>query len=88
MGSPLGVLRVFVSTGCFGCDKAVELAQWVRTVKPPLSVEIIDLSSEPDAGLGVVIGVPTYVYGERPIFLGNPSQADIESWLDTLDSEV
>ena len=88
MEASIGTLKVFVTTGCRGCKRALEVAEWVRMVKPRLEVEIIDLAKEHDADLGLVLAVPTYVYAGRPIFLGNPSPQELQTWLDNLDPEV
>jgi hypothetical protein len=84
----LGVLKVFISAGCRGCRRALELVELVRRQRPSLSIQVIDLSKVPEAGLGLVFAVPTYVYENRPIFLGNPSRQELEAWLNTLGAEV
>ncbi len=88
MKASLGILKVFISTGCRGCRRALELVEWLRSQRPSLSIEVIDLSKVPEAGLGLVFAVPTYVYKNRPVFLGNPSRQELESWLNTLGAEV
>ena len=50
-----GVLRVFVTTGCRGCKRALELAEWVREVEPRLEVQVVEISVEPDAGAKLVL---------------------------------
>ncbi len=84
----LGVLKVFITTGCKGCRRAQELAAWIRSIKPNLSIQVIDLDVYPDAGLGLVFAVPTYLYNSRPIFVGNPSRQELQRWLNDLESEV
>ncbi len=64
------------------------MAEWVRKVKPKLEVEIIDLTEKHDADTGLVFAVPTYVHAGRPVFLGNPSPQQLQTWLDNLDLEV
>ena len=88
MKSALRVLKVFVSTGCRGCKRALELVAWLRTIRPDLIIEIIDLAKQPDAGLGLVFAVPTYVYDSKPIFLGNPSPQELQKRLGELCPEV
>ena len=61
------------------------MAEWVREVEPRLKVQVMDLSVEPDAGGNLVFAVPTYVYGDQAIFLGNPSPGELKTWLDSLD---
>ena len=88
MGAALGVLKIFISKGCAGCKRALELAAMVKQVKPRLIVEIIDLAINPSAGAGLVFAVPAYVYNNKPVFLGNPSPLELQAWLDRLDPEV
>ena len=82
-----GVLKVFVTAGCRGCKRALELAEWVREAEPRLEVKVMDLSVEPDAGGNLVFAVPTYVYSGQAIFLGNPSTQELKTWLGSLDLE-
>lgn len=70
MSQSTPIFQVFVSPGCQGCERARELAAWVRETKPQLEVAIIDLAVEPDAGLGLVFGVPTYVFDGKTVFFG------------------
>ncbi len=64
------------------------MAEWIREAEPRLEVEVMNLSVEPDAGGNLVFAVPTYVYGDRAIFLGNPSPQELKTWLGSLDIEV
>ena len=82
-----GVLKIFITAGCRGCKRALELAEWCREVEPRLDVQVVDLSVEPDAGGNLVFAVPTYVYGEQAIFLGNPSPQELKTWLGNLELE-
>jgi len=84
----LGVLKVFVIQGCLGCKRAMELANWVRGINPRLVVEIIDLALSPNAGRNLVFAVPTYVYDNSPVFIGNPSQGQLKAWLDELEKGI
>ena len=84
----LGVLKVFISKGCLGCKRALELASWARRVKPNLDVDVVDLSTAPDTGQVAVFAVPTYVYNNRAVCMGNPSQKELQRWLDNLNPEV
>ena len=81
-------MKVFVTTGCRGCKQALELAEWVHGVEPRLEVQVINLSVEPDAAGNLVFAVPTYVYGDQALFLGNPSPQELKTWLGSLDLEV
>ena len=80
----LDVLKVFIIQGCLGCKRALGLADWVRGISPRLVVEIIDLAISPNAGGNLVFAVPTYVYGASRVFVGNPSKAQLMTWLDEI----
>ncbi len=88
MRAPSEVLKIYVTAGCRGCKRALELAEWVQKTQPWLEVKIVDLSAGPDAGSELVFAVPTYVFCGKPIFLGNPSLRELQTWLDGLDPEV
>ncbi len=80
----MGVLKVCISKGCRGCKRAMELVSWVRKAKPSLDVEVVDVSTADRPDQDSVFAVPAYVYRSRAVFLGNPSQQELERWLDTL----
>ncbi len=63
------------------------MAEWVREAEPRLEVQVVDLSVESDAGGNLVFAVPTYVYSDEAIFLGNPSPQELKTWLGSLDLE-
>lgn len=84
--SSLGVLKIFITASCRGCRRARELAAWMRSIKPGLSIQVIDLEIYPDEGGGLIFAVPTYVYNGRPLFVGNPSTQELRRWLDNLEA--
>ena len=82
------VLKVFISSGCYGCQRARELALWVQELQPRLEVRVVDLAADPDADMDVVFAVPTYLHNGKPLFLGNPSPQELQMWLDGLELEA
>ena len=82
------MLRVYISQGCRGCKRALELVSWVRKARPSLDVEVVDIATATDPSEDPVFAVPAYIYRSRPLFLGNPSQQELEHWLNTLEAEV
>jgi len=46
------------------------------------------LALDPDASSGKVFAVPTYVYDNRQIFIGNPSKEELSNWVVKLGLEV
>jgi hypothetical protein len=59
----------------------------VRGISPKLVVEIIDLALSPNAGRNMVFAVPTYVYGTSAVFIGNPSEVQLMTWLDKINRD-
>ena len=84
----MGVLKVYISQGCRGCKRALELVSWVRQAKPSLDVEVVDIATAGGPSEDSVFAVPAYIYQSRPLFLGNPSRQELERWLHTLEAEV
>ena len=79
----LGVLKVYISMGCRGCERALELVSWVRKAKPSPNVEVVDVSTTDRPDQDSMFAVPASVYRNRAVFLGNPSQQELKRWLDT-----
>lgn len=84
----MSVLKIFIVTGCRGCQQTLAFADWLRQEAPRLVVEVIDLALDPDASSGKVFAVPTYVYDNRQIFIGNPSKEELSNWVVKLGLEV
>ncbi len=86
MNRSLGVLHVYISEGCRGCELALAVADKVRCTNPRLGVEVIDISKEPTRLDSQVFAVPAYVHDGRLLFLGNPSPEALEKWLEGLQA--
>lgn len=80
------LLKIFVMPDCFGCERAVQVAEWVQSRNvPDVAVEVIDLSVPGSERPENVFAVPTYLLDETVISLGNPD----EEWLlDRLVSSI
>ncbi len=76
-------LRVYVSAGCFLCDRTRQLVAEVREQRPAYPVELVDLDQPDAVKPDFVFGTPTYVLGERIVSLGNPALATLLNLLDT-----
>lgn len=76
-------LRVYISTGCFACDRTHQLIAEVRLQRAAYPVELVDLDQPGAVKPTFVFGTPTYVLGERIISLGNPVLDTLLSLLDT-----
>jgi hypothetical protein len=84
----MSVVKIFIVTGCRGCQQTLAFADWLRQEAPRLVVGVIDLALDPDASSGKVFAVPTYVYDNRQIFIGNPSKEELSNWVVKLGLEV
>ena len=84
----MSVLKIFIVTGCRGCQQTLALADWLRQEAPRLVVEVVDLALDPDASSGKVFAMPTYVNDNRQIFIGNPSKEELGNWVVKLGLEV
>ena len=84
----MSIVKIFIVTGCRGCQQTLAFADWLRQEAPRLVVEVIDLALDPDASSGKVFAVPTYVYDNRQIFIGNPSKEELSNWVVKLGLEV
>lgn len=74
-------LSIYVTRACPGCATARRVADEVRRVRPDVRVELLELD---DAGPPPppVFAVPTYLWGERVVSLGNPYLPDLLARLD------
>ncbi|MDQ3990317.1 MAG: hypothetical protein M3291_14205 [Actinomycetota bacterium] len=75
-------MRVFVSAGCATCQRARELVDVVRRLRPQQPVEVVDLDVVARPMPGGVVGTPTFLLGERIVSLGNPAVAELLATLD------
>lgn len=83
------VLRVYVTPGCAGCRRALEVAAAVRRARPAQVVEVIDLADRPGEPLPPgVVGTPTYLLGGRLVSMGNPELDELLRDLDAASTTV
>ena len=69
-------LDIYVLPGCFGYDRARQLANDVRRCRlPGVEVSLIDLSDPATVRPEPVFAVPTYLLNGRVLSLGNPEWA-------------
>lgn len=76
------MLRVYTAAHCPGHLRTRLLVAALVRQRPHLSVELVDLD-EPDMERPpFVIGTPTFVWGNRILFLGNPAEVELLARLD------
>ncbi len=75
------LLEIYVQDGCFGCERAFELAERARGAFPEMRVAIVDIGSADGVYQSQVAATPTYILDGEIISLGNPSPAELEAML-------
>lgn len=76
------MLDIYISAHCRGCDRALELARRLRVFRPDIPLNIIDIDRPGSEVPQQVIGTPTYVWGGRILFMGNPSEEELLERID------
>lgn len=80
-------LKIYVTTSCFNCDYAVEVAEMIRCTYPEVVVQLIDLTDPCEPAPETVFATPTYVLNGCVWSLGNPSLQQIEATFGHRSSE-
>ena len=75
----MSVLKVVVSTHCFGCEKAIRLSMIAAERFPNISVDVVNLEKQLDAKPSQIVAVPAYLLDGKLIFLGNPREEELFS---------
>jgi hypothetical protein len=73
-------LTVFVSDHCFNCKESLVIAEEIKKKYPGVVVKVfnIDNGARPHAD---IFAVPTYTLNGKVVFLGNPTDKEIENLL-------
>jgi len=72
-------LTVFVSDHCFNCKESVVIAEEIKQKYPQIDVNIFNVDRvRPEVD---IFAVPTYALNGEIIFLGNPTEQEIENLL-------
>ncbi|HVB63775.1 MAG TPA: hypothetical protein VNE17_03520 [Nitrolancea sp.] len=77
-------LAIYVTRDCLACETAHVVADEVTRYCPDIAVELIYLDDGIDPP-SLVFGVPTYVWQNRIVSLGNPHIAELLQILDEPD---
>lgn len=70
-------LSVYVTSECFSCREAVDLASAIAKRFPSLHTEVIRLDEPGAVKPEYVFAVPTYVLDHRIVSLGNPRREEM-----------
>lgn len=65
-------LDIYIDHGCQGCERALQMAHWVRDRLPEVTVNVFELSKMSGSHPDFVFAVPTYVLNGKTFSLGNP----------------
>ena len=77
-------LSVFVASHCPGCEAALRLAGRVVECAPEWRVQIIWTDVDDAQVPGNVIGTPMYTWNAQKLFLGNPAEDELLTFLAQL----
>lgn len=73
-------LTIFISEHCFNCKESLQIAEEIKQKYPEIAVRILNIdNAKPDAE---IFAVPTYTLNGKIVFLGNPTDEEIDSLLD------
>jgi glutaredoxin len=72
-------LEIYVADDCWACEETRRLVAEIEPLYPNVEIKLRDVADEhkPDS----VFATPTYVLDGRTIFLGNPTQEQLEQKL-------
>lgn len=72
-------LTVFVSDHCFNCKESLLIAEEIKQKYPHVAVKVFNVDhTKPDVD---IFAVPTYALNGKVVFLGNPTDKEIENLL-------
>ncbi len=72
-------LTVFVSDHCFNCKESLLIAEEIKQKYPHVAVKVFNVDqAKPDVD---IFAVPTYALNGEVVFLGNPTDQEIENLL-------
>jgi hypothetical protein len=75
-------LEIFIDQSCPNYKFNIDHAKRVRNTYPELSVRVIDINNRPEQIPKMVFAVPTYLLNGKMIFLGNPTQQELRTYLE------
>lgn len=76
------MLRVYTASHCPGRLRTRLLVAALIRQRPHLPVDLVDLDEPNTEGPSFVIGTPTFAWGDRILFLGNPTEPELIARLD------
>lgn len=72
-------LTVFVSDHCFNCKESLVIAEEIKQRYPDVAVKVFNVdNARPDVD---IFAVPTYAFNGKVVFLGNPTDEEIDKLL-------
>jgi len=73
-------LEIYISDDCPTCVETKNLASIIANRYENLEIDLINLSEPDTICPEKVFAVPTFIYNNRIIFLGNPSLQELDSY--------
>ena len=71
-------LKIYVADDCPTCDETKKLVATIAGRYQDLEIDLMNLNDADTICPDYVFAVPTFVYNERIIFLGNPSLKELD----------
>jgi hypothetical protein len=81
------MLRVYTAAHCPGHGRTRRLIGELLRQRPHLPLEVIDLDEPNTEQPAFVIGTPTFTWGNRILFLGNPAEEELLARLDEMQGQ-
>jgi hypothetical protein len=70
----------FVSDHCFNCKDSLVIAEQIKQNYPDVHVKIFNIDNGDRHDVDI-FAVPTYAFNGKVVFLGNPTETQIEALL-------
>ncbi len=74
-------LDIYVESGCVGCDRAAEVADWVRAHYPGVTVRLLRPGEGPGEQARAIRATPSYFLNGKQVYLGNPGPEQLRAML-------
>ena len=71
------MLRIYISDQCLSCSTAFQRAERLQRERPDVPLALVDVDDLAADVPATVIGTPMYLWNDRVLFLGNPSESEL-----------
>ena len=78
-------LQIYIADDCPTCLDTKNLVDNITSRYPNIDIELINLSDLSTIQPEIVFAIPTFVFNERIIFLGNPSLTELDEYFSIVN---